>query len=82
MSFPLCVLHNTNIVDQFPRSCPLGDKDTHEALMRMLRTMYWDGESDPHAAEATAQVFDICNGCVPDMLSNVHVSFLRRQPFD
>lgn len=79
MSFPLCQLHNTRIVDAFPNSCPLGCTNTHAKLMEIKDCSLWQGGSDPHCATAVALLSDTCSRCVGRLLRDAHIQFLRRQ---
>lgn len=79
--FPHCRLHNVNIVDRFPRDCPLAVPEPDVAIERLAERAEWSpirGFPPPHV-RAIQCVLKACKGCVRENGTHPHIEFLREE---
>ena len=82
--FPLCQLHGTRIVSEFPPGCATGMPGREAALRiaEMQGAGYWRGQGDPAPHVAMARAADVCMACQSTLRADLHVRFLREQATD
>lgn len=77
--FPLCQLHDTRIVTEFPEGCALAmnGEAASKRLLEMRKQSYWPGQGDPAPYSAMAHAYDVCMACQSTLRTNQLVQFLR-----
>lgn len=75
MHFPLCRLHNLNIVYGFPAHCPLGAVNPCGELTR-LKNAGFQQAGNGRGTATLAQV-EICEQCVGAISGHPHIRHLR-----
>ena len=73
MADALCQLHGTNIVDTFPRHCPLGERNPADGLLRLKD---WVWASDMQRVHRHRR-FEVCDRCVDNLSLHPTVQRLR-----
>jgi hypothetical protein len=76
MYFPLCQLHNTNLVHALPKHCPLAERSPCDALLAS-KDAGWREEGAKQ--KAALEAVEICTECVVRLGSHSHVKRLREK---
>jgi hypothetical protein len=71
-----CQLHGHNIVDRFPRHCPLGEANPADGLLRHKDWAWGVNPTDPNTVHRLRR-FDTCDQCVGILLTHPTVQRLR-----
>lgn len=78
--FPLCQLHGTRVVFEFPASCPHGADDPHEMLQATLDEAASISIRDIEQMQTRETLFavhKICSNCVLSNAIGPHGKWLR-----
>lgn len=76
MPDPRCQLHGHNIVDAFPRHCPLGNPDVADGLLRLKDWAWVLAPAHPQWAHRHRR-HDACARCIREILTHPTVQRLR-----
>lgn len=76
MPDPRCQLHGHNIVDRFPRHCPLGERDPADSLLRLKNWAEGLKTVDLNRVHRLRR-FDTCDMCTRRLLTHPIVQRLR-----
>lgn len=78
-SLPRCKLHNVNIVDAFPRACPLGATIGALGALQWLKDAAFSAivRDDHDTAREIFGRYDVCDPCVDRLSPNPHIKMLR-----
>lgn len=71
-----CEFYGHNIISAFPRSCPLGERNPADGLLRLKDWAWALDAPDPNWAQRGRR-HDTCDQCVRNLLTHPTVQQLR-----